>query len=93
MAHFKDRCFVKGLSRDLQSDGKPGRGKMTGDKGQVTSQKPRENTCLWSAGGGRNKANLARNCFRLDVATRSSYDANVLECARIVEEQRWYGPW
>ncbi len=35
----------------------------------------------------RNKANLARDCLRLDVATRSSYDAQPLKSARIVEEQ------
>jgi len=35
----------------------------------------------------RNKANLARDCFRLDVATRRSYDAQTLKSARIVEEQ------
>jgi hypothetical protein len=35
----------------------------------------------------RNKANLARDGFRLDVATRRSYDAQTLQSARIVEEQ------
>jgi len=33
-----------------------------------------------------NKANLARDCFHLDGATQSNYDAQPLQSARIVEE-------